>query len=111
MSYPPGHYPAGRPNDEYNTDISPGDDPSWETTAYLEMSRNWHPIDACIGGTDYLRINAAEYLPQEPMELEDAWKRRVSHATFSPFGDEGGGAGSGPNPQEADPTKEKRVRG
>jgi hypothetical protein len=85
MSYPPGHYPAGRPNDEYNTDISPGDDPSWETTAYLEMSRNWHPIDACIGGTDYLRINAAEYLPQEPMELEDAWKRRVSHATFSPF--------------------------
>jgi hypothetical protein len=49
------------------------------------MSMNWLPIDCCTGGTQFFRYNAKTFLPQEPAELEDAWQRRVSHATFSPF--------------------------
>ena len=92
-SYPSGIYPRrGQerlyPFSELDDDYaynSPGDDPSYESEAYLHMSQNWEPMDACVGGTQYLRYNAATYLPQEPQELEDAWKRRVSHATFAPY--------------------------
>ena len=38
-----------------------------------------------VGGTNFFRYNAKTLLPQEPAELEDAWQRRVSRATFSPF--------------------------
>jgi len=36
-------------------------------------------------GTSYLRQNAARYLPQQPMELEDSWRGRVSRSVFSPY--------------------------
>jgi hypothetical protein len=91
--YPSGVYPTGRdlvrmPHENLNDENSypgPGDDPSYESEAYLVMTQSWEPIDCCAGGTQYFRYNAPIYLPQEPAELEDAWKRRVSHATFSPF--------------------------
>jgi len=51
----------------------------------MEMSKQWAPIDCVVGGTQYFRQYAAVFLPQEPREDEDAWKRRVSHATLSPF--------------------------
>ena len=38
---------------------NPGDDPSWVAAPVLDMSRNWGPIDAMVGGTDYLRRNAS----------------------------------------------------
>lgn len=82
---PPGFAPYLTPNDENSSGSVVGDDPSFESDQYLEMSVNWFPIDACTGGTAFLRTNARSLLPQEPAELEDAWKRRVSHATFSPF--------------------------
>ena len=82
---PPGYAPYLTPNDENSSGSVVGDDPSFESDQYLEMSVNWFPIDACTGGTAFLRTNARSLLPQEPAELEDAWKRRVSHATFSPF--------------------------
>lgn len=81
---PTGLYPHKQLTDE-NTDENPGDDPSWESAAYLHMSSNWAPIDCISSGTQYFRANAKIYLPQEPQELEDAWHRRVNHATFSPY--------------------------
>ena len=85
-SYPSGLYPSQRPpgyapyqqlNDENNLGVI-GDDPSFESDAYLQMSVNWLPIDCCVGGTAFFRANAELFLPQEPAELEDAWQRRVS---------------------------------
>ena len=81
---PPGFAPYSTLNDENNLGVI-GDDPSFESDGYLQMSVNWFPIDVCTGGTQFFRYNAATLLPQEPAELEDAWQRRVSHATLSPF--------------------------
>jgi hypothetical protein len=81
---PPGYAPYQQPNDETSY-VEVGNDPSFESDAYLRMSMNWLPIDCCVGGTQFFRYNAKTFLPQEPAELEDAWQRRVSHATFSPF--------------------------
>ena len=77
-------YPIGELDEEYQVS-GPGDDPSYESEAYLHMSQNWDPIDCCVGGEQYFRINARTYLAQEPQELEDAWERRVSRATFAPY--------------------------
>ena len=82
---PPGYAPYQKPNDEYQRGSTVGDDPSYESDAYLQMSVRWYPIDAVVGGTYFLRYNADHLLPREPAELEDAWMRRVSHATLSPF--------------------------
>ena len=92
-SYPSGIYPRrGQDSlypltdlDEEYQSVGPGDDPSYEAEAYLHMSQSWEPIDCCVGGTQYFRYNASTFLPQEPQELEDAWHRRVSHATFAPY--------------------------
>jgi len=81
---PPGFAPYQQLNDENNLGVI-GDDPSFESDSYLQMSVNWFPIDVCVGGTAFFRHNARTLLPQEPAELEDAWERRVSRATFSPF--------------------------
>ena len=51
----------------------------------MAMSESWVPIDCCVGGTQYFRRNAQVFLPREPKEDYDAWRRRVSHATLSPF--------------------------
>lgn len=67
------------------TDTDYGNDPSWVSGPVLEMSRQWNPIDAVIGGTAYLRRNYEELLPQEPREDPDAHLRRVYHAVMSPF--------------------------
>jgi hypothetical protein len=92
--YPSGLYPSQRPpgyapyqqlNDENQLGQVVGDDPSFESDGYLQMSVSWFPIDVAVGGTNYFRYNAETLLPQEPAELEDAWRRRVSRATFSPF--------------------------
>lgn len=81
---PPGYSPYLQPNDETDQG-SIGDDPSFESNAYLEMSSAWLPIDLCVNGTEFFRVNARTFLPQEPAELDDAWERRVSHATVTPF--------------------------
>ena len=81
---PPGFAPYQQLNDETSY-VEVGNDPSFESDAYLKMSMNWLPIDCCTGGTQFFRYNCKTFLPQEPAELEDAWQRRVSHATFSPF--------------------------
>ena len=64
---------------------NPGDDPSWVAAPVLEMSRNWGPIEAMIGGTDYFKRNAPFFIPQNPKEDDAAYKRRVAHAVVSPY--------------------------
>ena len=92
--YPSGIYPSQRPpgyapyqqlNDENQEGQVIGDDPSFESDSYLQMSVSWLPIDCCTGGTAFFRYNADYFLPQEPAELEDAWHRRIYRATFAPF--------------------------
>ena len=65
--------------------VSFGDDPAWISGPVLEMSKQWNPIDAVIGGTQYLREHYDILLPQEPREDADAHLRRVYHAVMSPY--------------------------
>lgn len=87
--YPSGIYqPGDGPPDELelqNNQAAAGNDPSWLSGPYLEMSEWWQPINVCVGGTQAFRENAGALLPLEPKENEAAWGRRVSHATLSPF--------------------------
>ncbi len=84
-SYPSGIYAPENLNVEPEAAVNPGDDPSWVTSVVEMMSRGWVPIDLCVGGTQAFRANAAVFLPQEPAENQEAWERRVSHATLSPY--------------------------
>ena len=84
--YPSGVYGGSSgPPDTLGQDTNPGDDPSWLSAAYIEMSSAWQPINVCVGGTQAFREDAAVLLAQEPREDEQAWQRRVSRAVFSPF--------------------------
>lgn len=85
--YPSGLFApgAGPPDALGIRDESAGNDPSWISGAYMEMSERWQPIQVCVGGTQAFRENAATLLPQEPKEDKAAWRRRVSHAVLSPF--------------------------
>lgn len=73
---------TGRASSTGNTS---GDDPSVPDPQYWAMAQRWEPVRACMEGTQYLRQNASRFLPQQPMELEDAWRGRVSRSVFSPF--------------------------
>ena len=86
--YPSGLYSPGDgpPNEAaLNEQADAGNDPSWLSGPYLQMSEWWQPIKVCAGGTQAFRENAASLLPQEPREDEAAWRRRTSHAVLSPF--------------------------
>ena len=89
--YPSGIYgPGDGPPDEAQLganreQAAAGNDPSWLSGAYLEMSEWWTPIRVCVGGTQTFREHCGELLPIEPKEDEAAWHRRVSHAVLSPF--------------------------
>ena len=88
-NYPSGIFSPGNgpPDDlaEMDRDAAAGNDPSWLSGAFLEMSERWQPMLVCMGGTQAFRENAGELLPIEPREDEAAWRRRVSHAVLSPF--------------------------
>ena len=87
--YPSGVYgPGNGPPDDLaamDRDAAAGNDPSWLSGPYLEMSERWQPMLVCMGGTQAFRENAGQLLPIEPKEDEGAWRRRVSHAVLSPF--------------------------
>ena len=68
-NYPSGLYPSQRPpgfapyqqlNDENNLGVI-GDDPSFESDGYLQMSVNWFPVDVVVGGT---QVEVAQSIPQ-----------------------------------------------
>ena len=89
--YPSGIFGSGDgPPDELELganreQAAAGNDPSWLSGPYLQMSQGWQPIKVCVGGTQAFRENSGELLPIEPKEDEAAWNRRVSHAVLSPF--------------------------
>lgn len=82
--YSPGSGPSDNP-EVNDADTHGGNDPSFLSGAWLEMSERWQPVKVCMGGTQEFREHAAFLLPQEPREDYDAWRRRVSHAVLSPF--------------------------
>jgi hypothetical protein len=67
------------------SDYGDKDDPSIPDPAYWQQAMTWQPVRACLEGTSYLRLNAAQYLPQQPMELDDSWRGRVSRSVFTPL--------------------------
>ena len=83
--YPAGIYSPGSGPPEPKQDVQPGNDPSYLSAAYIEMSKAWQPVKCCQLGTQYFRENASTFLPQEPREDHDAWLRRVSHAVLPPY--------------------------
>ena len=52
---------------------------------YYTMSARWEPIRACLEGTEYLRMHADVFLPQNPLELAESWQGRISRSTFSNY--------------------------
>ena len=55
-------------------------DPLW-----FAMAPHWSTIRACVDGNEYLKQHSDVYLPQQPMELPEAWQGRVSRSVFSPY--------------------------
>lgn len=53
--------------------------------AYQQMQGNWAVIDAVRGGTPEIRANGEAYLPLEPFEKPEAYKRRLKRATLTPW--------------------------
>jgi len=64
---------------------APSEDPSELTNAVYAMIPRWDPIDICLGGTRLLREQCERLIPREPREDEEAYKRRIFHATLPPF--------------------------
>lgn len=61
------------------------DSPNTIDPLYWTMSQWWEPVRAATEGTQYLRQNARRYLPQQPLELKEAWEGRVARSVFSPY--------------------------
>ena len=62
-----------------------GEDPSVRSGSVIGMLPFWQVINLCIGGTKALRANAEQIIPREPREDDDAYNRRIFHATLPPF--------------------------
>jgi hypothetical protein len=65
--------------------FSDPEDPSIPDGQFWQLALCWEPVRACLEGTSYLRANSHRYLPQQPRELDDAYKGRVSRSVFSPY--------------------------
>jgi hypothetical protein len=85
-SYPiPAAIPAAP---AYNLPLPVGvnnDDPSKRSQLVQTMEPAWSIIDLCVGGTTALRAESRTYIPKEPREDEEAYNRRIFHATLPPF--------------------------
>ena len=62
-----------------------GEDPSIRSGSVIGMLPFWQVINLCVGGTKSLRANAEQIIPREPREDDDAYNRRIFHATLPPF--------------------------
>ena len=82
--YPNGVDPWVGPYNSTDSQAAP-EDPSARNGAVLGMMPYWNPINICVAGTDGLRDYAEEIIPREPREDDDAYKRRIFHATLPPF--------------------------
>lgn len=60
------------------------DDPSNPSGAYTRMKPAWEMISDIIAGGDAVRAKGESYLPKNPAESPDEYKRRVKSAPWSP---------------------------
>ena len=81
--YPSNDFQSSYGN--YLIGASPTDDPFYRDTDVAAMSDGWRIMEAVTNGSDWIRLNAAMYLPQEPREDDDAWRARVRRSVLSPF--------------------------
>ena len=81
--YPSNDFQSSYGN--YLIGASPTDDPFYRDTDVAAMSDGWQIMEAVTNGSDWIRLNAASFLPQEPREDEDAWRSRVRRSVLSPF--------------------------
>ena len=82
--YPNGIDPWVGPYTTTDSQAAP-EDPSARIGAVLGMMPYWQPINVCVAGTEGLRDYAEELIPREPREDDDAYRRRIFHATLPPF--------------------------
>ena len=62
-----------------------GDEVNQADPLYYAMAAHWGKVRACLDGTEYLRLHCDEYLPQQPLELDESYQGRVSRSVFSPY--------------------------
>lgn len=60
------------------------DDPSNPSAAYGRMQSAWRMIDDILAGPEVIRAKATAYLPKNPAETEDEYKRRNACAPWQP---------------------------
>ena len=77
--------PTNSPRFSYPTPPGTGEDPSVRSGAVIGMMPFWQVINLCTGGTKALRASAEQIIPREPREDDDAYNRRIFHATLPPF--------------------------
>ena len=66
-------------------DFSDADDPSVPTAEYWHQLAKLGPVKACLEGTAYIQANSGRYLPQNPLELDDAYRGRVARSVYTPL--------------------------
>ena len=71
--------------DTYSPATTSTEDPSARNGAVIEMMPHWEPINICVGGTMAIRDYSERIIPREPSEDDDAYNRRIFHATMPPF--------------------------
>ena len=82
--YPNGVDPWVGPYDATDSQMAP-EDPAARSGAVMAMMPFWRPIDICVAGTEGIRAFAEEIIPREPREDDEAYQRRIFHATMPPF--------------------------
>ena len=75
---------TGQP-DTYSPATTSTEDPSARNGAVIGMLPHWEPINICVGGTMAIRDYSERIIPREPSEDDDAYNRRIFHATMPPF--------------------------
>ena len=75
---------TGKP-DSFSPATVANEDPSARSGAVLGMMPHWEPINICVGGTKTIRQYSERIIPREPSEDDDAYNRRIFHATMPPF--------------------------
>ena len=61
------------------------DTPFTRSLDAIAMTASWNAMAAVTLGSDFIRSQAASYLPQEPRETDDAWESRIARSVLSPY--------------------------
>lgn len=61
------------------------DTPFTRSLDAVAMTASWNVMAAVTLGSDFIRSQAEQYLPQEPRERDEAWTSRISRSVLSPY--------------------------